>query len=119
MASLKKIAQEVVNRTSVEMPQQPAQPDTRQQQLQQAYSMDPTATVTNGLSAVTLTSLLNTPGANSSNIKSTGTNEALIPPLLGVAPLGPSPLQKEHQVQVSCAKSCTRLGELIRFFFPS
>lgn len=99
MASLKKIAQEVVNRTSVEMPQQPAQPDTRQQQLQQAYNMDPTAAVTNGLSAATLTSLLST-AANSSIIKSTGTNEALIPPLLGVAPLGPSPLQKEHQVQV-------------------
>lgn len=27
------------------------------------------------------------------------TNEAHIPPLLGVAPLGPSPLQKEHQLQ--------------------
>lgn len=29
-----------------------------------------------------------------------GTNVAHIPPLLGVAPLGPSPLQKEHQFQV-------------------
>lgn len=37
----------------------------------------------------------------SSVTKSSGTNEALIPPLLGVAPLGPSPLQKDHQVQVS------------------
>ena len=27
------------------------------------------------------------------------TNEAHIPPLLGVAPLGPSPLQKDHQLQ--------------------
>ena len=30
-----------------------------------------------------------------------GTNVAHIPPLLGVAPLGPSPLQKEHQFQVN------------------
>ena len=29
----------------------------------------------------------------------TGTNEAHIPPLLGVAPLGPCPMQKEHQLQ--------------------
>lgn len=27
------------------------------------------------------------------------TNEAHVPPLLGVAPLGPVPLQKEHQLQ--------------------
>ncbi|CRK90795.1 CLUMA_CG004485, isoform A [Clunio marinus] len=33
------------------------------------------------------------------NMKPSGTNEALIPPLLGVAPLGPTPLQKDHQVQ--------------------
>lgn len=32
-------------------------------------------------------------------MKVSGTNEAHIPPLLGVAPLGPSPLQKEHQIQ--------------------
>lgn len=34
-----------------------------------------------------------------SNLLNAGTNEAHIPPLLGVAPLGPSPLQKEHQLQ--------------------
>lgn len=33
-----------------------------------------------------------------------GTNVAHIPPLLGVAPLGPSPLQKEHQFQVRVGK---------------
>lgn len=33
------------------------------------------------------------------NVISTGTNEAHIPPLLGVAPLGPCPLKKEHQLQ--------------------
>uniref|UniRef100_A0A1L8DHE7 CCR4-NOT transcription complex subunit 3 n=1 Tax=Nyssomyia neivai TaxID=330878 RepID=A0A1L8DHE7_9DIPT len=46
----------------------------------------------------------NGPNTNISNvvtsiIKISGTNEAHIPPLLGVAPLGPSPLQKEHQLQ--------------------
>lgn len=33
------------------------------------------------------------------NVIATGTNEAHIPPLLGVAPLGPCPLKKEHQLQ--------------------
>lgn len=33
------------------------------------------------------------------NVIGTGTNEAHIPPLLGVAPLGPCPLKKEHQLQ--------------------
>lgn len=36
--------------------------------------------------------------SNNSN-SSGGTGEAHIPPLLGVAPLGPVPLQKEHQCQ--------------------
>ncbi|XP_061401223.1 CCR4-NOT transcription complex subunit 3 isoform X2 [Musca vetustissima] len=42
-------------------------------------------------------------GASSANnnkqLSQQPTNEAHIPPLLGVAPLGPSPLQKEHQLQ--------------------
>jgi CCR4-NOT transcription complex subunit 3 len=38
-------------------------------------------------------------------VKASGTNEAIIPPLLGVAPLGPSPLQKEHQVQFQMMES--------------
>ncbi|XP_075149410.1 CCR4-associated factor Not3 isoform X3 [Haematobia irritans] len=37
--------------------------------------------------------------ANSKQLSQQPTNEAHIPPLLGVAPLGPSPLQKEHQLQ--------------------
>lgn len=44
----------------------------------------------------------NTINANSllkANVIGTGTNEAHIPPLLGVAPLGPCPLKKEHQLQ--------------------
>ena len=43
--------------------------------------------------AINANSLLKT------NVIGTGTNEAHIPPLLGVAPLGPCPLKKEHQLQ--------------------
>lgn len=43
--------------------------------------------------AINANSLLKT------TIIGTGTNEAHIPPLLGVAPLGPCPLKKEHQLQ--------------------
>lgn len=35
----------------------------------------------------------------------TGMNEAHIPPLLGVAPLGPCPLKKEHQLQFQMMES--------------
>ncbi|XP_035706658.1 CCR4-NOT transcription complex subunit 3 isoform X3 [Folsomia candida] len=38
-------------------------------------------------------------GDNSKNLSESKTREAHIPPLLGVAPLGPVPLQKEHQLQ--------------------
>lgn len=37
--------------------------------------------------------------ANNKQLPQQPTNEAHIPPLLGVAPLGPSPLQKDHQLQ--------------------
>uniref|UniRef100_A0A1B0CA43 Putative ccr4-not transcription complex subunit 3 isoform x4 n=1 Tax=Lutzomyia longipalpis TaxID=7200 RepID=A0A1B0CA43_LUTLO len=50
------------------------------------------ATATNGPN-------VNVANVVTSSIKNSGTNEAHIPPLLGVAPLGPSPLQKEHQLQ--------------------
>lgn len=110
MSSLKTIAQEVVNRSSVNMVQTPPINMAQQQQQQnQSYVMDPssldsssTATGQNGLNA-NINNLINATNTLSSNtnMKSTGTNEALIPPLLGVAPLGPSPLQKDHQVQVS------------------
>lgn len=98
--------------------QQQQQQSTQQQQQQQSYVLDSvsmdnnnsqqsTAT-TNGLININnnanINSLLNAGNVSGGNVsttmKSTGTNEALIPPLLGVAPLGPSPLQKEHQVQV-------------------
>lgn len=117
MSTLKTIAQEVVNRSNVNQVATPplnmAQQQQQQQQLQhpqqqqnQAYVMDgssldttTTATGQNGLNA-NINSLINATNMSSVNMKTSGTNEALIPPLLGVAPLGPSPLQKDHQVQV-------------------
>ncbi|GAB0091995.1 CCR4-NOT transcription complex subunit 3 [Sergentomyia squamirostris] len=69
-------------------------------QQQQLYvdSMTAAAAVA---AAAAATNGPNTNAANvvTSSIKNSGTNEAHIPPLLGVAPLGPSPLQKEHQLQ--------------------
>lgn len=86
-----------------------------------ANSLIPTSSstaISNGPNAIninTSTSIVANPAANpnvlssaggggggvpgSGGMKTAGTNEAHIPPLLGVAPLGPSPLQKEHQIQ--------------------
>lgn len=123
MSTLKTIAQEVVNRNTVNMVQTPpmvnqqqiSQQQREREQLQQqqnsapyvmdtSSSIDSTATNQNGLNA-NINNLINATNTSTGNttgsMKTTGTNEALIPPLLGVAPLGPSPLQKEHQVQVS------------------
>lgn len=111
MSTLKTIAQEVVNRTNVMVHTPPVsmaqQQQQQQQQQNQSYmdssSLDSSSTATgqNGLNA-NINSLINATNMSSNtNMKSSGTNEALIPPLLGVAPLGPSPLQKDHQVQVS------------------
>lgn len=117
MSTLKTIAQEVVNRTNVNMMQTPPlnmvqqqSQQLQQQQQQQSYVMDGSSIDTS--SAVTGQNGLNqnaninnmiqaTNMSNVTNMKSSGTNEALIPPLLGVAPLGPSPLQKDHQLQVT------------------
>jgi CCR4-NOT transcription complex subunit 3 len=113
MSTLKTIAQEVVNRTNVNMVQTPPINMVQQQQQQQQSSqlqqqqqsfnvMDDTSTATgqNGLNANINNLIQATNMSNATNMKSSGTNEALIPPLLGVAPLGPSPLQKDHQLQV-------------------
>lgn len=100
--------------------QQPPQQTQPQQQPQQqqpftlvdpansANSLIPTSSstaISNGPNAIINTStsiVANTanPNVTSASMKVSGTNEAHIPPLLGVAPLGPSPLQKEHQIQV-------------------
>ncbi|KAL1404553.1 hypothetical protein pipiens_018825, partial [Culex pipiens pipiens] len=81
-----------------------------------ANSLIPTSSstaISNGPNAIninTSTSIVANPAANNNpnvlssagvvpGMKTAGTNEAHIPPLLGVAPLGPSPLQKEHQIQ--------------------
>ncbi|CAO1396294.1 unnamed protein product [Diamesa serratosioi] len=115
MSTLKTIAQEVINRTSTVASSPPQQ---QQSYVLDSVSMDnnnsqqSTAT-TNGLININnnanINSLLNAGNVSGGNVsttmKSTGTNEALIPPLLGVAPLGPSPLQKEHQVQFQMMES--------------
>lgn len=83
---LKTIAQEAVNRRvglENSSPLLPIPVDTRQ--------LFPEQNVSNGPNPNSLTS--------TNNVKVVGTNEAHIPPLLGVAPLGTSPLQKEHQLQ--------------------
>lgn len=89
MSSLKTMAQEAINRAGLENTTDviaiPSETTVRQQLF-----MD--AAVTNGPNLTNLNNVL--------IMKSTGTSEAHIPPLLGVAPLGPSPLQKEHQLQV-------------------
>jgi CCR4-NOT transcription complex subunit 3 len=97
MSTLKTIAQEVVNRNNVNLVQTPPIMTQQQQQQQQNQfvmdtSIDPSSTAN-------INSLISATSASST--AKTGTNEALIPPLLGVAPLGPSPLQKDHQQQVS------------------
>lgn len=91
MSSLKTMAQEAINRAGLENTSDVvALPsETVRQQL----FMD--SAVTNGPNLSNLNNVL--------IMKSTGTSEAHIPPLLGVAPLGPSPLQKEHQLQVCCS----------------
>lgn len=94
MSSLKTMAQEAINRAGLEnttdggdvISSIPSSETTVRQQL----FMD-SAAVTNGPNLTNLNNVL--------IMKSTGTSEAHIPPLLGVAPLGPSPLQKEHQLQ--------------------
>ena len=70
MSSLKSIAQQVIIRAGLEIPP-PSEP-TR--------------------------NIFDSNKSNNNN-NSTITSEAHIPPLLGVAPLGPVPLQKEHQHQ--------------------
>lgn len=70
MSSLKSIAQQVIVRAGLEIP--PSEPNR---------------------------SIFDSSKANSTNSNNNATSEAHIPPLLGVAPLGPVPLQKEHQHQ--------------------
>lgn len=86
MSTLKTIAQEAISRAGLDTITSPTKiNDTRQQ-----------------IFGDTVSSISNGPNVNINNlcnIKTTGTSEAHIPPLLSVAPLGTSPLQKEHQIQ--------------------
>lgn len=114
LSSLKTIAQEAINRAATDMDndlsslsaamgmplnadnnrthphqQQQQQQLQQHQQQQQAFS-DNSGSNANGP--------LSSNNSNNPN-KGGSTNEAHIPPLLGVAPLGPTPLTKDHQVQ--------------------
>lgn len=137
LSTLKNIAQEVINRNSLDAPTshttavignisstinnniapsqqqqqstiQPPQPDTRQGSVGSTSGFTNDTTATNGPNLTTSNvtgresaKQLSTVGSTTITTTTTAvTNEAHIPPLLGVAPLGPSPLQKEHQIQV-------------------
>lgn len=96
MSSLKTMAQEAINRAAgienqLETGDVTSAIQSSETTVRQQLFMD-AAAVTNGPNLTNLNNVL--------IMKSTGTSEAHIPPLLGVAPLGPSPLQKEHQLQV-------------------
>lgn len=73
------------------------------QQQQQQQVMGSSGSGSSSSTATTTTTAGNNSGSVTSGLGpglKPGTNVAHIPPLLGVAPLGPSPLQKEHQFQV-------------------
>lgn len=53
-----------------------------------------------------------TAASNQNQQQTAATNEAHIPPLLGVAPLGQLTLQKEHQIQVSFSLSFLNLNHI-------
>lgn len=103
ISTLKAMSHEVVSRAGLDT--QASSPtkinDTRQQMFNSSGGGNGgSGNIGSGNDNVT--SLSNGPNANINNlgnIKSTGTSEAHIPPLLSVAPLGTSPLQKEHQIQ--------------------
>ncbi|XP_030377356.1 CCR4-NOT transcription complex subunit 3 isoform X2 [Scaptodrosophila lebanonensis] len=104
--------------TASQQQQQASQQQATQQQQQQQATVVAVAVVTNGpTTGSALMNLANAAGQPNSSSGSTGSGntnkphstqqqqqqmpktEAYIPPLLGVTPLGPTPLQKEHQVQ--------------------
>ncbi|KAF4524552.1 hypothetical protein B566_EDAN002827 [Ephemera danica] len=102
MSSLKVIAQQVIDRAGLEVPF--AEPNRAHQQ-----AVSSVAQLAANSSASMLSSAVNAAAAAaaasvlpSSILRNSPphTAEAHIPPLLGVAPLGPVPLQKEHQFQL-------------------
>ncbi|BES95529.1 Not1 N-terminal domain, CCR4-Not complex component [Nesidiocoris tenuis] len=83
LSTLKSIAQSVIDRAGLEIPS----------------SEPPRTAVVNYDKPNNTASNINSNNNPNSNSNSNNTGEAHIPPLLGVAPLGPVPLQKEHQCQ--------------------
>lgn len=112
MSTLKTIAQEAINRatgldnnsiltSSNLQATSTSLASTLTDNRTQLFSND-TNMQTNGPHSASNHNSSNTINTNSllkTNIIGTGTNEAHIPPLLGVAPLGPCPLKKDHQLQ--------------------
>jgi hypothetical protein len=68
--------------------------------LLKAHQQAASAAVSSAHQLAASLSLSATPASVVGNSPPHATSEAHIPPLLGVAPLGPVPLQKEHQFQL-------------------
>lgn len=119
MSTLKTIAQEAINRattnidnnsilssTNLQTATTPMQPSNLTDHRSQLFSNEsnmqsngPHSGSNHNTNAMNANNLLK------SNVIGSGTNEAHIPPLLGVAPLGPCPLKKEHQLQFQMMES--------------
>uniref|UniRef100_A0A8W7PBW3 CCR4-NOT transcription complex subunit 3 n=1 Tax=Anopheles coluzzii TaxID=1518534 RepID=A0A8W7PBW3_ANOCL len=92
--------------------QQQAQQAQQQQQQAAAAAAGPAADSSRISNAANVNSGGGGGGGGPGGMKpSAGTHEACIPPLLGVAPLGTSKLQKEHQIQQQLPHS-----ETVEFF---
>lgn len=108
MSTLKTIAQEAINRaTGIEPsnilpPINTSMAPTLTDNRSQLFQANDATLQTNGPHSGNGNHTSNVITSNSllkANVLMSGTNEAHIPPLLGVAPLGPCPLKKEHQLQ--------------------
>lgn len=106
MSTLKTIAQEAINRaTGIEPilpPINTSMAPTLTDNRSQLFQANDAALQTNGPHSGNGNHTSNVITSNSllkASVLTSGTNEAHIPPLLGVAPLGPCPLKKEHQLQ--------------------
>jgi len=89
MPTLKSIAQEATNRAGLKVPSSHA---NQQTQMQSIGTTAPT---------ISQSGLFPTPGSKDRSQKT----EAHIPPLMGVAPLGPVPLNKDTQLQYAMLES--------------
>lgn len=108
LSTLKTMAQDAINRAGLESSSTSGSMGggTQQPQLPQNLPQQPPSESRQPLFSES--TAINGPIQTQQTVQmKQGTNEANIPPLLGVAPLGPTPLQKEHQLQVSSIFSTT------------